>query len=141
MSTLTRMALLCLAALLIVSTVAAQEETVTIVDTTPPIESSIAENEEITDVPQQTETKSAAETTMLPAEDPVSFQGSQRLQTDGTGESASSNSESSNSENNDSVNVETMQGGPVLDIPAESLESKEDPDPESEESFTLPAGK
>ncbi|XP_077127638.1 uncharacterized protein LOC143783164 isoform X3 [Ranitomeya variabilis] len=98
MSTLTRMALLCLAALLIVSTVAAQEETVTIVDTTPPIESSIAENEEITDVPQQTETKSAAETTMLPA-------------------------------------------GPVLDIPAESLESKEDPDPESEESFTLPAGK
>ncbi|XP_077127637.1 uncharacterized protein LOC143783164 isoform X2 [Ranitomeya variabilis] len=140
MSTLTRMALLCLAALLIVSTVAAQEETVTIVDTTPPIESSIAENEEITDVPQQ-KTKSAAETTMLPAEDPVSFQGSQRLQTDGTGESASSNSESSNSENNDSVNVETMQGGPVLDIPAESLESKEDPDPESEESFTLPAGK
>ncbi|KAM4029617.1 uncharacterized protein ACNLHF_024549 isoform 2-T2 [Anomaloglossus baeobatrachus] len=135
------MALLCLVALLFVSIVAAQEETVTIVDTTPPVESSIAENEEITDTPQQTETKMVDETTMPPAEDPVSFQGNQRSQTDGTGESASSNSESSNSENNDSVNVETMQGGPVLDIPVESMESKENQDPESEESFTLPAGK
>ncbi|KAM3929419.1 uncharacterized protein RB166_007165 isoform 2-T2 [Leptodactylus fuscus] len=121
--------------------VCAQEEAVTIMDTTPPVESSIAENEEITDAPQQTETKSVSETTVSPAEDPVSFQGVQRLQTHGAGESASSNSESANSENSESLNVETIQGGPVLDIPTESAESKENEDPESEESFTLPAGK
>lgn len=83
---------------------------------------------------------SLAESTSQPSEDPVSFPGGQRLQTDGTAESASSNSESSNSENN-SENVESAPAGPVLDIPAESLESKENEDPESQESFTLPAGK
>lgn len=140
MRTLTRILLLSLAAALLSSIVAAQEEAVTGPDLTPTVESSIAENEEVTDSPQPTDANSLAESTSQPSEDPVSFPGGQRLQTDGTAESASSNSESSNSENN-SENVESAPAGPVLDIPAESLESKENEDPESQESFTLPAGK
>ncbi|KAG9472863.1 hypothetical protein GDO78_016064 [Eleutherodactylus coqui] len=55
MKTLTRIVLLSLGAFLLISIVATQEEGVTVMDTTPPVESSIAENEEITDIPQQSE--------------------------------------------------------------------------------------
>ncbi|CAH2286283.1 Hypothetical predicted protein [Pelobates cultripes] len=139
MRSLTRLLVMALATALLTSMVTAQEEPVTQSDFTPSVDSSIAENEESTEPPQETEP--VTETTNPPPEDPVSLHVGQRSQTEGIAGSASSNSESSNSENNDSFNVETMQAGTGLDLPAGSLESKENVDPESEESFTLPAGK
>ncbi|XP_068091015.1 uncharacterized protein [Hyperolius riggenbachi] len=134
--------LLFLAAALLASIVAAQE-LVTDADPelTPTVESSIAENEEVTDAPQQTDPPSLTETTSpTSSEDPVSFHGGHRLQTDGAAESVPSNSESSNSES-ESENVESVAAGPAMGSDAESIESKETEDPESQELFTLPAGK
>ncbi|CAH2286282.1 Hypothetical predicted protein [Pelobates cultripes] len=128
MRSLTRLLVMALATALLTSMVTAQEEPVTQSDFTPSVDSSIA-------------AEPVTETTNPPPEDPVSLHVGQRSQTEGIAGSASSNSESSNSENNDSFNVETMQAGTGLDLPAGSLESKENVDPESEESFTLPAGK
>ncbi|OCT75113.1 hypothetical protein XELAEV_18034103mg [Xenopus laevis] len=124
----------------------AAEEPVTFADLTPAVENSLPENEEVTEPPQETEPKHMTGAAPASSEQTISFLGGHRLQTNGMVSSAasnsdSSNSDSSNSENSESSNVEVMQGGPVLEMPTESMESKENEDPASEESFTSPAGK
>ncbi|KAE8599970.1 hypothetical protein XENTR_v10017412 [Xenopus tropicalis] len=117
------------------------EEPVTFADLTPSVENSLPENEEVTEPTQETDPKPVTGAAASSSEQTLSFLGGHRLQTNGAVSSAASNSDSSNSDNSDSSNVEVMAGGPVLELPTESMESKENEDPASEESFTSPAGK